>query len=332
MAATAADAQETEAGPEATRPEVPAVRERGGVLTPGGTLVFEPSLEYSHTNVDRFVFQGVEIVDTVLIGVIDASQADRDVVTASLGFRYGISNRLEVELKVPYVYRSDKTVDTLSAGPPTELERSVSSSGLGDVEMAVHAQIGGGGPAFYVANLRVKSNTGDGPFDVRRDPVTGLELDLATGSGFWGIEPSLTVLFPSDPAVFYGNIGYLWNIEENVDTVLRPSGASPGEPPVIIGDVHPGNAVRTSFGMGFAMNEKASFSIGYQHDFLDGTETEVDGVTSEGESLDVGAVVIGANYQATDRTSVNVSVQAGVTDDAPDVRVLLRLPIAFSLF
>ena len=316
---------------ETVRPEVPAIRQ-GGVLTPRGVLVVEPSLEYSHTSVDRFVFQGVEIVDTVLLGVINASQADRDVVTASLGFRYGLTDRFEIEAKVPWVYRHDETTDLITAGG-TPTERSVTSNDLGDIELGLHYQLNDG-PVYLVSNLRIKSNTGTGPFDVDRDAI-GQELELATGSGFWGVEPSLTALFPSDPAVFYGNIGYLWNVADQVNTSIARfcDPADIGcEPTIQVGNVHPGDAVRTSFGMGFALNEKASFSIGYQHDFLNGTTTIVDGVSVKGQRLNVGAMTFGVNYQLSDRTGINLSVQNGVTDDAPDVRVLLRIPIAVSLF
>lgn len=137
------------------------------------------------------------------------------------------------------------------------------------------------------------------------------------------MEPSLTVLLPSDPAVFFGNIGYLWNIEDDVDQTIAG---------VVVGGVDPGDSVRTSFGMGYGINERASFSIGYQHDFIMGTKTELDGAWSTGDRLDVGALSLGANYQVSDSTAVSLNVLAGVTEDAPDVRIILRIPIATSIF
>src|SRR3546814_4865488 len=52
---------------------------RSGVLTPKGTLVVEPSIQYSHSQVNRFTFLGVEILDTFLIGLLEAQDADRDL-------------------------------------------------------------------------------------------------------------------------------------------------------------------------------------------------------------------------------------------------------------
>ena len=65
-----------------------------GVLTPEGTLVVEPSLEFTHSTSNRFFAQGVEVVDSVFIGLLEVNEADRDTVTAGLNIRYGITDSL----------------------------------------------------------------------------------------------------------------------------------------------------------------------------------------------------------------------------------------------
>src|SRR3546814_658192 len=90
------------------RPEVQAIPELGGVLTPKGTLVVEPSIQYSHSQVNRFTFLGVEILDTFLIGLLEAQDADRDLYQAAITGRFGITDRLEAEIKVPYLYRDER--------------------------------------------------------------------------------------------------------------------------------------------------------------------------------------------------------------------------------
>lgn len=318
--------------PEEEQPwqQLPILPERTGVLTPEGTLVLEPSFEFQHSNVNRFVAGGVEIIDTVLIGVIEATEADRDTVTASIAARYGVTDRFEIELKVPFVYRNDQVTNTVIAVDDSTTS-SLSDAGLGDIELAYHYQLnnGTGGWPFLIGNFRIKSDTGTSPFDVARDNVTGAELELPTGSGFWSFEPSVTAIFPSDPVVFYGNVGYLWNVERSIDEKISSTR--------YVGDVDPGDAVRISFGMGLALNQEASFSVGYQHDFIDGTETEIteDGdppVTNKSDSLDVGSLSFGVNYQFSEDSSMNLSVLVGVTEDAPDVRLLFRTPISFSLY
>lgn len=299
--------------------EVAVVPERSGVLTPKGRLMFEPSLEYQNSSTNNFTFQGVEIIDTVLIGVITAGQQEDDTVTASAGFRYGLTDRLELEVKIPYVYRDFQSVDQRLVSADAQIDdTSVSGGSLGDIEVAAHYQMndGGGDWPIFVGNLRVKSDSGRGPFEVDRNGL-GIETEVATGSGFWGVEPSLTMLVPSDPAVFFTNVGYLWNIEEDVDAQVGEAHLS---------TVDPGDAIRVSLGMGIGLNEKTSFSLSYKHDYI--METEIDGFdTGAGDDLQVGVLGLGMSYQVNDRVGLNFNIDAGLTDDAPDVRVILRVPV-----
>ena len=52
-------------------------------------------------------------------------------------------------------------------------------------------------------------------------------------------------------------------------------------------------------------------------------------MTRTSESLDVGAVVLGFNHVINDSIAVNLTVEAGITDDAPDVIMTLRVPIRY---
>jgi len=65
--------------------------------------------------------------------------------------------------------------------------------------------------ALFIGNLRYKSNTGKGPFEVPTDS-NGQELELPTGSGFSAWQPSVTMIYPSDPVVFYSNLNYIYNV------------------------------------------------------------------------------------------------------------------------
>lgn len=311
--------------PEQQRPEIASIRERGGVLTPPGTLVIEPSFEFQNDNVSRFVAGGVQIIDTVLLGVIEVTEANRNVLTGAMTARYGVTDRFEVEVKVPYLYRDEeRTVTVVEPDSEGADTRTISTDNIGDVEFSGHYQLtsGTGFLPVMVGNLRVKSDTGQGPFDIDRD-TAGRETEPSTGSGFWSVEPSVTTLIPSDPAVFFANLGYLVNIARDVNEDIGNAR---------VGEVRPGDAFRGSFGMAFGLNQQVSLSLGYSHDFIRKTETEIDGQTQESDSLQVGALSLGAHYQFSDRVGLNVNAQAGVTEDAPDIRLMFRLPISFNLF
>jgi hypothetical protein len=296
------------------------------VLTPKGVLQLEPMIEYVHNSNNRFVFDGVEVVDAVLIGAIQASDADRDLVTSSLGMRYGLTDRIEVDAKFPFVYRHDR-INTQFAGDATEtpMEQSFDGTGLGDIEFGAHYQLTGE-PPFLIANARVKSDTGTGPFEVDRSP-DGLEEEAATGSGFWGFEPSLTAIYPSDPVVFFANLGYLVNFGRDVDAQLGDE---------FVGNVEPGDTFSGSLGMGFGLNDRASMSFGYEHEYIFETDSEItdaegNQTTTTADSLQVGNLFLGGSYRLNDRLTLSSTVQVGVTQDSPDVQLTLRMPVRFDI-
>lgn len=301
------------------KPQLQALPEVGGVLTTKGALVLEPSLQFSNSQVNRLTFVGIEILEAFQIGLLEAQDADRDLYSAAMAVRYGLTNRLELEAKLPYIYRSDRVAATIPSvtGNP-QITRDLSNGGIGDLELAAHYQLNAGrdGWPVFIGNLRYKAPTGKGPFDVSRN-ADGIETELATGSGFHSLEPSVTVLYPSDPAVFYANLGYLFNLKDDINKTFGDQ---------TIGEVDPGDALRVSFGMGYSINQRASFSIGYKHDFIQRSKTEINGVKLSSGSLDVGALLLGYGFQLNPKTAINLNLELGVTADAPDVVVTLRAP------
>ncbi len=317
---------EPEPEPEPQRPEVAAIAEIGGVLAPPGRWLIEPSVQFSNSQVNRFTFLGVEILDTFLIGVVEAEDVDRDIFAPSLDIRTGITRRLEASVKLPYVFRDERRSGTIPQlqGDDISIEREVDGHGLGDVELGLHYQFNRGtGGVFYIGNLRYKSTTGEGPYEIEYN-ADGLEQEPATGSGFHGIEPSLTLLMPSDPAVFYGNFGYLFNLADDVDRTIGAGNAAQH-----IGRVDPGDAVRLSFGMSLSVNPRAAVSFGYKHVFIRETTTEINGVRFRSSSLDVGSLLLGFSHGMGARSSLAANLEIGVTADAPDVTITLRMPMAF---
>lgn len=321
---TGSPAKEGKVGPPPKKErfvrEVAGVERAGGVLTRKGTLILEPSIQYSHSSINRFFFQGLEIVETVLVGQIEATDSDRDSLIFRGGARYGITDRFEADVKIPFVFREDRVTSNIIS-TSTSSSRELDAADLGDIEFGGRYQInsGLGDWPIFVAGLRAKTTTGVGPFDVSRD-AAGIETELPTGSGFWAIEPSITMLYASDPAVFFAKVSNLFHLQQSIDQTIGGS---------LIGDVDPGDVIGINFGIGIGLNERTSFSIGYEHSFIGKTDTEINGVTVTSEDLDVGAIVLGINHVVNDSVAVNITVEAGITDDAPDVIMTLRVPIRY---
>ena len=321
-------------------PDVAVLADQGGVITKAGRFTIEPNFEYARADRNRFVFRGIEVPQSVLVGVFDINESRQDVATAAVVGRFGITNRLEVGARVPWVYRSDTSVlvplvdnDDPDAG--TTINNSAHGSGIGDIELMARYQLtnGTGGSPFLIAGLQVIAPTGTHPFELPRDAL-GNATKSATGSGFWGVAPSLTVLMPSDPATLFGSLSYTYNFGRNINK--RISNA-------LIERVEPGGAPSATAGIGIALNQRTSVSFAYAHSWQfatksrirlisisNGIETIGDPITSESRDLQIGRYLFGISYRLNARTTISWSVEVGATDDANDVRTSLRIPFTLN--
>ena len=314
--------------------ELAVLNSQGSIVTRRGQLTGEFQVDYARADRNRAVFRGIELVEAVLVGVFDINESRQDVITASGSLRYGVSNRLEVGVRVPYVHRADNSVIAPIAGstnndPAATIDNSVKGSGVGDIEVTARYQVlsGGGGKPYLIANLQAVAPTGSDPFAIPRDSL-GRATRAATGAGFWGIAPSLTAILPSDPVVLFGTLGYTFNLGKAVNTVV---------PPVIIDYVDPGDAISASAGIGISFNQRTTLNLGYAHSWAFGTTTRTTLVTpsasgvntaeSKSRDLQIGRFLFGVTYRVTDRASVNWSVEVGATDDATDLRTAIRIPL-----
>lgn len=317
-------------------PEVAPLFEAPGVLTPKGGYVLEPSYQFGYSSSNRVVLVGYTIIPALLIGLVDVREVKRNTMTAALTGRYGLTPRTELELRLPYVYRSDSTVSReIFTGTAVENVFSTSGRGVGDAELSLRHQLNAGGAdrAYYVAGLRLKTRTGRDPFEVVTDCVqrcvgpnatgTGLPLDLPTGSGFYGLQPSVTWLYPSDPAVLFGSVSYLHNFQRSGVRRMIRNGEFED-----LGTLKPGGVIGFNVGMGLALNEKTTLSLGYSHDSIG--RTKQNGVPVPGSvRTQLGTLLMGFSYRYNDKRSLNVSVGAGLTRDTPDVTLSVRFPVSF---
>jgi len=311
-------------------PKVAPIFEQPGVLTPKSKFAFEPSVQYSYSSSNRIALVGYTIIPAILVGVIDVREVKRNTLTGTLTGRYGLTNRMEVEAKLPYVYRHDNTVGReFGAGAANSTVFTAKGHDIGDVELTARYQFNDGGAEkpYYVGSLRFKTRTGKDPFEVETTGTIvglrgGTQTELPTGSGFYGLQPALTVLYPSDPAVFFGTVSYLHNFKRHNVTLRTDAG------PQALGTIAPGGILGFNFGMGLALNEKSSFSIGYDHSAV-GKTRQNGQYTAESVWVQLGTLLLGYSHRLNDKQSVNLSLGAGLTRDTPDVTLTLRLPMTF---
>jgi hypothetical protein len=300
--------------------EIAAYIEAGGILLPKGNLVITPEVSYLNSSATRVAIEGFSIIPALNIGLFEVSELARNSLTSAVSGRYGVTNRFEIEAKVPYLYREDSTRNRpLGVGSSSDVLTRVDGQGLGDIELGAHYQVNDGKDnwPYFISNLRFKTTTGSSPFEMKTDPATGLQTELPTGSGFYALQPSVTMIYPSDPGIFYSNLGYLFNFEDSAGGRF--------------GKINPGDSINASLGLSVALNDSSSFSLGYSHNTVFKTEQNGN-VIPNSRNLQLGTLDLGYAFRVSDATSLNFNVSAGVTEDAPDANVILRIPIRFDSF
>lgn len=326
-------AKEEAPAPRDSRPQqIAQIFEQPGVLTPKGKFVMETGLQYSYSSSNRVSIVGYTIIPALVIGLIDVREVKRNTFTGTLTGRWGLTNRLELEAKLPYVYRSDdQLVRPLNLGAGRDELFSSSGHGIGDIEVTGRYQFNEGGvdKPYFIGTMRLKSRTGKDPFEVLTDTseapeliTNRIEAELPTGSGFYTVQPGLTMLYPTDPAVFFGSVSYQYNIKRSGVTLNTTQGD------IKLGEVEPGGVFGFNFGMGLALNERSSFSIGYDHSSVG--KTKINGSDAiNAIRTQLGSLLLGYSQRLSSTSSLNLSVGIGVTRDTPDVTLGLRMPMSF---
>lgn len=316
-------------------PTVAPIFDQPGILTQPGHYVLEPSIQYGYSSSNRVALVGYTVIPALLIGLIDVREVKRSTLTAALTGRWGLTRRLEVEAKLPYVIRSDDSISReIFTGTASERVFNARGHALGDIEFAARYQLNQpqADEPFLIGSLRFKTRTGKDPFEVVTDCVTrcagnttgtGLPLDLPTGSGFYSLQPGLTWLFPSDPAVFFGGISYTHNFGRSNLSRRVLDGQQE-----FIGSVKPGNVWSINFGMGLALNERSAFSIGVDLNSV-GRTRQNGAVVPSSVRTQLSSLLMGYSYRYSPKTTLNVTVGAGLTRDTPDLTLSVRLPMSF---
>lgn len=315
--------------------KVAPILEQPGILTARGRFALEPSLQYDYSSNNQINMIGFTVLPAILVGLIDIREVDTSTVMAAVSARYGLTNRLELNAKIPYVYADqDTTSRPIGGGASDESVFNNTGSGIGDVELGVRYQFNDGGPnrPYYIGSLTAILPTGKGPFDISYSSAStapggaAMPNEQPTGSGFYAFDVGLLAIYPSDPVVFFGGLNYTWRPSKNVDKVIGGSR---------VGDVSPGDSIKLNFGMGMSLNEKSSLSLGYQHTYIRPTKStyeSLDGsnsISAKSKSIQVGQLLIGYGYQFSPSTNINLTLGVGVTRYAPDAQIVLRVPITF---
>ncbi len=281
---------------------------QSGVLLPAGQLVLEPGFSYTNLARGRLQLEGVSLLPGITIGRIESADIDRDIYTPFLVSRYGIHDRLEFQLDVPYFFRVDSEISGASG---SERQRVVSGDGIGDISAALFAHIfrESGWIPDVILNARGRAPTGRDPFEISLDSM-GRPSELPVGSGFWGASAGIGLVKTIDPVVLFGSANYRWNLPRTVTGVGR---------------IEPGNTFEYDLGLAFGINERTALGFSLQQAIT--PETELNGLKLLRTNVNAATFFLGGSFIINQYLGSALNVGLGLNDQASDFTVEVRFPI-----
>jgi hypothetical protein len=306
--------------PQSEKPKEQLLLERGGVLLPAGVLQVEPSIEYDHFSNNQIAISGFSIFDAIIIGTLDVNDLKRDIVTARATGRYGLTDRIQLDTQVPFIYRKDAEI--FGFGTANEQKVNSDNYGLGDLEAGVSYQpiIGDGGAIpDVILKAQGRFPTGESAFDIKTKSVgTGRSVldEPPTGSGFYGVTGGVTLVWRVDPVVFFTGFNYTNNIPEDQGSAF--------------GNIDPGDVYEYFGGINIALSELVSMNLSFDDQLT--SATTQNGNKIDGSDINDGRLILGTSVGIGPKTSLTFNASAGLTQQSPDFAFTISLPMTFSIF
>nr|WP_028226837.1 hypothetical protein [Paraburkholderia ferrariae] len=291
----------------------------------------------SDTYYDRRQLQlsGFLALDAIFLGNINLGETKSHQLMADLDVRYGLTDRISVDVDVPYIYRHSTFIVGGAGGAASTLsDASANSSDIGDVNFGVYYQFlkETNNLPDVVGSLRVKSTTGSSPFGIKVQQVDGDNTNLVapdklpTGTGFWNVTAGLSVLKTYDPVVLFGSFSYTYNISRSFADISSVIGQT--EP----ADVKLGDIIQFGGGVALAFSDKDSASISYTMAIEPESRTKAPGGSwtgVPGSQTTASTLNFGLNHVVNKHLTINGAVAVGLTPDAPNFVVGVRFPYTF---
>lgn len=300
----------------------------------GQRLGFDLGLGYTHFDSARISLNGFLALDAIFLGTISLDQVKSEIFTVDPTIRYGITDRLFVDVNLPFLYRTSNFRSGGAGGSASALvEETVRDQGIGDFSIGASYRVIAETlrRPDVVVSARVKFPTGRHPFGVEFDEVVNSEgnlqvpQNLATGTGVYGASLGLAVLKTLDPLVVFGNVTYFRNFARDFADIDENPGDIPGR-------IEIGDAWQFGAGLAFALNEKSSISMSYSQRVIARTRITPEGLerrTVVGSQANVGIANFGATFTLGPRLALVANLGIGLTDDSPDMSFNIRLPFRF---
>jgi hypothetical protein len=299
-------------------------------------FTLETGLTYTRYDRRQLVLSGFLALDAIFLGSIDLQQTKANQWTFDVTGRYGLSDRFSTDFNVPLVYRNNTYIEGgAGGGGATNFSDYQLSKGpgLGDISVGGYYQFFKETSSWpdIVGSLRIKAPTGEHPYGIKLFNPTNnnnfaVPKDLPTGNGVWTSSIGLSFLKTTDPAVLFANIGYNYNFKRSFSDISSTLGVrTPGE-------IKLGDSFQWGAGLALALNERTSLSLSFAQLISRASRTKQQGAGWQraiGSEANSAVFNVGLTHTLSDKLSVIGNVGVGLTPDAPDFSVGIKLPYTF---
>lgn len=300
----------------------------------GERLSFEVGSSYSHFDDARLSLSGFLALDAIFLGRISVEEVTSDVWTLDASTRYRIGDRAQIDVNVPYLIRRSDFQSGGAGGNAAGLtEKAVIDRDIGDINAGLSYRLFSETEwrPDVVVNARIKAPTGQHPFGVPVVEVPGTQGNLVvpsalpTGSGVWSGSVGVSMLKTLDPLIVFANASYFYAPEASFDDIDEAAGDQPG-------DIDLGEAFQYGAGVAFALNDRSSLSFSFTQRLGERATLRREGGNRTpvvGSRSNVAAFNMGTSFALTQKASLLTGISIGLTSDAPDFTLSVRVPFNF---
>lgn len=332
-ASTAADAQRAQ---EVESRSVADVKQQSTALF-ARRLTLENGISYNRYDRKQITLNGFLALDAIFLGNIGIENVESDTLNYNFAARWGLSERLSLNLDVPYIARKTVYQKGGAGGAAAAVaQEQTDGAGLGDISASANFRLWGERGAWpeTVLNLGVTAPTGREPYGI---PWRVLERDdddfirfavpeeQPTGNGLWQATVGLSAVKTTDPAILFGNIGYVRSFARDFDDLdNNPATVNPGR-------VRLGDAFYFGAGVAFAFNERTSLSISFSDRLNARARTRYEGRPWSkliGSDANAATMSLGVTHAMTPSATFVGVLGIGLTPDAPDFNLTVKVPYA----
>ncbi|WP_296246015.1 transporter [uncultured Stenotrophomonas sp.] len=330
-ASSAAEAQQAK---EAARRSVDDVKQQQSALF-NQKLTLENSITYARYDRKQLTLNGFLALDAIFLGNIAIENVESDSLTYNFAARWGLNPRLTLNLDVPYIARKTIYQKGGAGGSAAAIaQEETHGTGIGDVTVSANYKLFGerGWRPETVLTGGITAPTGREPYGldwkvIERDDDDFIRFAVPskqpTGNGLWQANIGLSAVKSADPAILFGNIGYVRSFKRSFDDIdANPDTVNPGE--VTLGDSYYFGA-----GVAFAFNERTSLSISFSDRMSARASTRYKNgkwMKVIGSDGNAGTLNLGVTYALTSKATFVSMLGIGLTPDAPDFTLAFKVP------